>query len=162
MASGVDEATIKPIIAKFAALKWLKANAALDPVSAGLTTGDKRYPPGETIEIAIEGAKQPFLSMFNMPPDGRVEYFYPSPSNPDEAEKDWRNNTLKERFKVDHPPYGAEHIVAIFTDRPLPELHAVLAAMKTAQDASGLQLVLEQVLAKRPFQAGVIDIYTGE
>lgn len=162
VASGVDEATIKPIIAKFAALKWLKANAALDPVSAGLTTGDKRYPPGETIEIAIEGAKQPFLSMFNMPPDGRVEYFYPSPSNPDEAEKDWRNNTLKERFKVDHPPYGAEHIVAIFTDRPLPELHAVLAAMKTAQDASGLQLVLEQVLAKRPFQAGVIDIYTGE
>ncbi len=75
--------------------------------------------------------------MFNMPPDGRVEYFYPSPSNPDEAEKDWRNNTLKERFKVDHPPYGAEHLVLIFTDRPVPELHAVLSAMKTADGCLG-------------------------
>ncbi len=161
VASGIDESTIKPVIAKFAALKWLKANGAIDPVAAGLTSGDKRYAPGETVEISAEGARQPFLTMFNMPPDGRVEYFYPSPSNPEEAEKDWRKNTLKERFKVDRPPYGAEHLVLIFTDRPLPELHAVLSAMKTATDASGLQLVLEQVLAKRPFQAGVIDVYTG-
>ncbi|MEZ5923071.1 MAG: caspase family protein [Hyphomicrobiaceae bacterium] len=162
VASGVDENGIKPIISKFAALKWLKANAAFDPVNAGLKSGDKRYAPGEVIELAVDGAKQPFLTMFNMPPDGRVEYFYPSPSNPDEADKDWRNNALNERFKVDHPPYGAEHLVAIFTDRPLPELHAVLAAMKSAKDASGLQVVLEQVLAKHPFQVGVIDIYTGE
>ena len=162
VASGVDEATIKPILAKFAVLKWLKVNAALDPVNAGLASGDKRYPPGDTVEIAVTGAKQPYLTMFNMPPDGRVEYFYPSPSNPDEAEKDWRDNTLKERFKVDHPPYGAEHLVSIFTDRPVPELHAVLAAMKSAEDASGLQSVLEQVLSKHPFQVGVIDIYTGD
>lgn len=162
VASGIDDKTIKPVIAKFAVLKWLNGNAALDPLSASLTSGDKRYRPGETVELAVEGARQPFLTIFNMPPDGRVEYFYPSQSNPEEAEKDWRTNVLKERFKVDHPPYGAEHLVLIFTDRPVPELHAVLAAMKTAKDAAGLQLVLEQVLAKRPFQIGVIDIYTGE
>ncbi|MFO1170314.1 MAG: caspase family protein [Hyphomicrobiaceae bacterium] len=162
VASGVDEAGIKPILAKFAVLKWLKVNAAQDPVNAGLASGDKRYPPGDTVEIAVTGAEQPYLTMFNMPPDGRVEYFYPSASNPDEAEKDWRGNTLKERFKVDHPPYGAEHLVSIFTDRPVPELHAVLSAMKTAEDASALQGVLEQVLSKHPFQVGVIDIYTGE
>ena len=38
---------------------------------------------------------------------------------------------IHEEFKVDKPPYGAEHAVAMFSKDDLPELHAALASMTT-------------------------------
>ena len=57
----------------------------------------------------------PYLTLFNLPPDGRVEFFMPA--NEKETDFDWRGRTMSERFKVDKPPYGAEHMVAILTER---------------------------------------------
>lgn len=161
VAENVGEREIKPVATKWAALKWLKAKAALNPVKVSLPNGDDRYPKGATVEVAISGAKYPYLTLFNLPPDGRVEFFIPDLKRAGEDSKDWRGGELKENFRVADPPYGAEHMVAIFSSEILTSLHDALRQMNTAGRATALRSVLEQKLDGKEFQVGVLDIYTG-
>lgn len=161
VAESVNEATISAVIAKWAALKWLKTQSANDPIQVTLPKGNHRYKKGEIIEVEIDGASHPHLTLFNLPPDGRVEFFIPDPTNPQEALKDWRVQAIKESFRVDKPPFGAEHMVAIFSKKSLRGLHAGLRAMGSAAEAGALLPLLQQSLGEGNFQVGVLDIYTG-
>jgi hypothetical protein len=161
VAEKVDASSIKGVLSKWAALKWLKQQAALSPVPASVISGNQRYAPGTEVKIELKGASYPHLTLFNLPPDGRVEFFIPDPQRPSEASKDWSRAPIEEKFRVDHPPYGAEHMVAIFSKELLPDLHAALASMQTPERAQALRPMLEQALQGKVAQFGVIDIYTG-
>jgi hypothetical protein len=161
VAEKVDASSIKGVLSKWAALKWLKQQAALSPVPASVVSGNQRYVAGDRVKIELKGANYPHLTLFNLPPDGRVEFFIPDPQRPGEASKDWSRAPIEEEFKVDHPPYGAEHMVAIFSKEELPGLHAALASMQTPERAQALRPMLEQALQGKEAQFGVIDIYTG-
>ena len=52
-------------------------------------------------------------------------------------------------------------MVAIFSKDDLPDLHAALQSMTTPERSEALRPVLEQSLAGKDTQIGVIDIYTG-
>ena len=86
---------------------------------------------------------------------------FPIRQKPADATKDWSRETIHEKFKVDKPPYGAEHMVAIFSKDELPDLHAALQSMTTPQRSEALRPVLEQALSGKDVQIGIIDIYTG-
>lgn len=161
VAENVTAENIAPIISKWAALKWLRTQSAKDPVQAQLPKGNHRYKKGEIIEVNIGGARYPHLTLFNMPPDGRVEFFIPDLSQPNEANKDWSAEAINENFRVDKPPFGAEHMVAIFSKTSLSGLHAGLRSMGSAGDAGALLALLQQSLDGSEFQIGVLDIYTG-
>ena len=139
VAEKVDAASIKGVVSKWAALKWLKQQAALAPAEANLTTGNQRYAIGDRVKIEMKGAKYPHLTMFNLPPDGHVEFFIPDPE-----QACWRPprigaaRPIREEFKVDRPPYGAEHMVAIFSKDDLPDLHAALQLDDDAGAVGGL------------------------
>lgn len=159
VAENVDAQSIKGVVSKWAALKWLNHQAALSPTLAKLVTGNQRYARGARVEIAVEGAKYPHLTLFNLPPDGRVEFFIPT--KPADAAKDWSREGVHESFKVDKPPYGAEHMVAIFSKKELADLHAALASMTNAERAEALRPLLEAALAGQEAQIGILDVYTG-
>jgi hypothetical protein len=161
VAEKMDATSIKGVVSKWAALKWLKQQAALDPAEASLASGNQRYAVGDLVDIEMQGAKYPHLTMFNLPPDGHVEFFIPDPQKPADATKDWSHETIHEKFKVDKPPYGAEHMVAIFSKDELPDLNAALQSMTTPQRSEALRPVLEQALSGKDVQIGIIDIYTG-
>ncbi len=161
VAENVTTENIAPIVSKWAALKWLRTQSAKDPVQAQLPKGNHRYKKGEIIEVNIGGARYPHLTLFNMPPDGRVEFFIPDPARPGEASKDWSAETISENFRVDKPPFGAEHMVAIFSKTPLSGLHAGLRSMGSTGEAGALLALLQQSLDGSEFQVGVLDIYTG-
>jgi hypothetical protein len=87
-----------------------------------------------------------------------VELFLPA--NQAEADENWTGRHFAERFRVDRPPFGAEHMVAILTEKPAVALHEALRSMGTAETAGGLAATLRTTLADTPFQAGVVGIYT--
>lgn len=161
VAENVDAAAIEGVVSKWAALKWLNHRAALTPLPARLASGNQRYKVGDVVQIDISDAQYPHLTLFNLPPDGHVEFFIPDPAKPQEAAKDWSLEPLHERFKVDKPPYGAEHMVAIFSKDDLADLHAALASMTTPPRAQALRPMLEQALSGHDVQIGILDIYTG-
>src|SRR6476620_10579644 len=133
VAENVDAEAIKGVASKWAALKWLNAQAALAPVEAKLETGNQRYAPGDVVKLDIDGEKYPHLTLFNLPPDGHVEFFIPDPKKPEEAKKDWSREPIRESFKVDKPPFGAEHMVAIFSKDEISDLNAALSGMTTPE-----------------------------
>lgn len=161
VAEKVDTTSIKGVVSKWAALKWLKQQAALDPADASLASGNQRYAVGDLVDIEMRDAKYPHLTMFNLPPDGHVEFFIPDPQKLADATKDWSREAIHEKFKVDKPPYGAEHMVAIFSKDELPDLNAALQSMTTPKRSEALRPVLEQALSGKDVQIGIIDIYTG-
>lgn len=161
VAEHVGAKEILPVAVKWAALKWLKSRAALNPVSVSLPNGNKRYGRGEIVAVEISGAKYPYLTLFNLPPDGRVEFFIPDPRKRGEDIKDWRGETITESFKVSDPPFGAEHLVAIFSEEVLTDLHGALRSMNSAAKAGPLRAALEQYLENKVYQTSVLDIYTG-
>lgn len=149
------------VAAKWGAIVLLNGFAARAPVGAEVTSGNQRYGRGQLVRVGIKGAEYPHLTLFNLPPDGRVEFFIPDPRNPRDAAKDWSAEPFSEQFRVDKPPFGAEHMVAIYSKEPLGSLHAALAAMGRGKDAQALRAALEQALKGQQAQVGVLDIYTG-
>ena len=158
VAEGVDEKSIVPVVSKWATLKWLQAHAKGAPGQFILHSGNQRYKPGSEISLSFEGAELPYLTLFNLAPDGRVEFFV----EPFEVNLDWRGRKAEWKFRPDKPPFGSEHMVAVLTEEPLSDLHDALKSMSNADRAVGLRNLLEAVLGERRFQLGLIGIYTGE
>ncbi|MEO8667196.1 MAG: hypothetical protein ABI399_01670, partial [Bauldia sp.] len=158
VADGVDDTAITAVLSKWSAIAYVKARAAADPVTLAVPTGSQTYSVGQQFEFTMTGATKPFLTLFNLPPDGRVESFMPETAK--DVETDWRDRKFSVELKVAKPPYGAEHMVAILTDRPATALQEALRSMSTADRAGGLAATLRSTLADTPFQAGVVSIYT--
>ena len=157
VAENVDATAMIPIVAKWATLKWLRNHATGAPGEFILRSGNQRYKPGEKIDVSFSGAERAYITLFNLAPDGRVEFFV----EPDEVNIDWRGRTANWTFTPQKPPFGAEHLVALFTDEPMTRLHAALRSMSSAERAVGLRGIIEAALAGKAFQFGVASIYTG-
>lgn len=155
---GVDQTSVVPVVSKWATLKWLQAHAKGAPGQFILHSGNQRYKPGSEISLSFEGAELPYLTLFNLAPDGRVEFFV----EPFEVNLDWRGRKAEWKFRPDKPPFGSAHMVAVLTEEPLSDLHNALKSMSSADRAVGLRNLTEAVFGERRFQLGVIGIYTGE
>ncbi|MEZ5839030.1 MAG: caspase family protein [Hyphomicrobiales bacterium] len=151
-------ADLRPVLAKWSALAFLKDNAGVNPAELTLASGNQTYRVGEQVHITMAETALPYLTMFNLPPNGRVEFFLPA--NAREAATDWRQRVFSERFEVKNPPFGAEHLVAILTEEPVPALHAALKQMSTPDAATALADTLRSLLAGKRFDVGIAAIYT--
>jgi hypothetical protein len=158
VAENLRDADMPAILSKASALAFLKARISDSPVTLSLTSGNQTYKVGDTVDIAMSGVRLPYLTLFNLPPDGRVEFFWPLSDK--ETQTDWRKDHFEQSFKVDQPPFGAENMVAILTPEPALALHAALKAMPTAAKAGGLAAILRSSLAGKDFQAGVVGVFT--
>ena len=160
VAENVEIYDIDAIVAKWVALDLIKHAMGATAPEMELVSGLKTYGRGEEVRIHISGARQPYLTIFNLPPNGRVELLYPNPGNAGEATTDWRGRPVDQNFFVDRPPFGAEHLVTVFSSEPLGKLHAALARMDDRHQAIGLPEVLRESLARPDVQTGVMPIYT--
>lgn len=158
VAEHVEDGAMPAILSKWSALAFIKDRMAADPVALAVPSGGQVYHPGDRVDLAMTGERLPYLTLFNLPPDGRVEFFWPLDDK--EATTDWRGRPFAEHFRVDRPPYGAEHIVAVLSAEPATALHAALKAMPSAASAGGLAATLRGLLGKTSFQAGLVSVYT--
>ena len=158
VAEGVDIGGIAQVLSKWSALAFITEQTGENPVALSTPSGNKTYKRGETVDIALDGVRLPYLTLFNLPPNGRVEYFYPA--SEEEVTTDWRERRFRQSFRVDRPPYGAEHLVAILTQEPALALTQSLRSISDSDLAEGLAAILIQTLRDTPFQAGVVGIYT--
>jgi hypothetical protein len=156
VAEGVDAPLLRAVVAKWLALEVLK-RASDEAVAAEITTGGEVHKRGQKVGLSIKGAVHPFLTVFNLPPSGRVDFLSPAGG---QEKADFRGRAMSEEFVVADPPFGAEHIVAILSDEPLLELQANLRGIKTAQDMPALPGILEAGLAGKKVAVGIAPLYT--
>ncbi len=162
VAENIDKTSIGPVIMKWVVLKELKSQTLVDPLKMDLLRGNHRYRKKEVVEVAVTDIKYPHLTVFNLPPDGKVEYLQPLLKDSKEANKDWRKRIYYKKFRVANPPYGAEHLIVIYSPKVLRGLHTTLAQMKGPRDAKALRSTLKAALSKQKYQVGILSIYTGQ
>lgn len=158
VAEGIGDRQIAAVLSKWAALAVIDSAIAAAPVTLALSSGNKVYPKGSTVTVTMKDAALPYLTLFNLPPDGKVEFLLPA--NQSERDADFRKIAFSLPLKVQDPPFGAEHLVAILTAEPATALHEALKTMNTPERSQGLAAALATILRGQQFQAGAIGLYT--
>jgi hypothetical protein len=161
VAENVQPQGLTGIVAKWRAIAFLQAMAGGSIQAFEVAGGSRTFKRGEQFTVGLGASRHHFMTLFNLPPDGKVEFFWPE--NSKDAQTDWTKADFAETFgklKVDQPPYGAENLVAILTAEPAPALAEALKSMPSAAKASGLAATLRSNLAGKDFQVGVVGIFT--
>ncbi len=158
IAEGIDGDAIGAVIGKWAALDILKSAALANPLDLYAASGNRTYKPGNIAQIRLLGAKQPALTLFNLAPDGRVEFLVPA--NAAEAGYDWTGGVFSERYRIGGTAFGADHLIAIASPAPLTELHKTLKLMASTGDNSGLAAALAAEIGKADIAVGIAGIYS--
>jgi hypothetical protein len=119
---------------------------------------DRRYEAGEVFTVAVDGASLPYLTVFNLASNGRVDFLYPLARFNDpltQPDGRWKIGDIEAR-----DPFGADHIVAIASDRPPKSLHSMLVRLDGQMAAALLAKTLEGKLANIRYEIGIGGIYT--
>lgn len=158
VAENVAPDGLSGIVAKWRAIAFLVALAGQGAVPFEVASGPRTYRRGEALAVALGATTHRFMTLFNLPPNGRVEFLYPASTA--ERDEDWRNRPFTLPLAVRDPPFGAEHLVAILSDEPLDDLHHALAAMRDPAAAATLPDVLGSATAGRAVSIGIATIVT--
>lgn len=158
VAENVEPQDLSGIVAKWRALALLKAASGKGILAFDISSGPRTYRRGEKLTVALGKSPHPYLTLFNLPPDGKVEFLYPR--TPAERDVDMRKNPFVLPLQIKDPPFGAEHLVAILSDRPLDELHAALAAAAQPKAAIALPELIKGSLAGQGTSIGIAAVFT--
>jgi len=146
------------IVAKWRAIAVLKAAAGQSIVPFEVTSGPRTYSRGEDLVVGLGAATHPYLTVFNLPPNGRVELLYPLRKG--ERETDQRTTPFVMPFEVKDPPFGAEHLIAILSDAPLDGLQAALSRMTSPNASVDLPVLLKTALSGQSISIGMAGVFT--
>ncbi|MFN7286530.1 MAG: caspase family protein [bacterium] len=158
VAEDVDPEALPGIVAKWRAIAYLKATAGKGVVPFTVDGDPRTYARGEKLNVSLTGTQKPFMTLFNLPPNGRVEFLYPVDDK--ERAQDWRDQTFSLPLVVRDPPFGSEHLIAIMSEEPLDALHTDLRSLKGDGAATLLPDVLSRALEGHRITVGLADVYT--
>lgn len=118
----------------------LRENFDPDGVIINFQPGDQTHFEGSRVEVQVEGMEYPFLTLLNIASDGTINFLYPlaeyndSPAVP-------LGRTQSFTLEVE-APFGADHFVAIASDRELRDLHAELGRLDGTRAVNHLRPLL--------------------
>ncbi len=158
VAEGVQPQGLPGIVAKWRAIAFLQAFAGGSIQPFEVSGGSRTFNRGERLTVGLGASSHAFMTLFNMPPDGKVEFLYPTSQA--ERNEDWSNKPFSLPLQVRDPPFGAEHLVAILSDQPLDELHTALQGLSSPQAAVDLPDTLKNALSGQKVTVGIANIFT--
>jgi hypothetical protein len=158
VAEGVQPQGLAGIVAKWRAIAFLQAFAGGSIQPFEVVGGSRTFDRGERLTVGLGASSHRFMTLFNLPPDGKVEFLYPS-SNA-ERNEDWSSKPFSLPLQVRDPPFGAEHLVAILSDQPLDGLHTALKGMSKPDAAADLPDTLKNALAGQQVTVAIANVFT--
>lgn len=151
---------VQKVFDKLELVERLKLRSSARSLAMGLEPGDQLHRVGDKVTVKVQGQEYPYFTLFNLATDGTVNFLYPLQedglNDPLEVPKD-TPYTLELRVE---PPSGGDHFVALFSARPLPELHKELAKLNGRQDAWMIEPMLDKHLGKMDHQMGVHGVFS--
>ncbi|MDQ0392355.1 caspase family protein [Labrys monachus] len=158
VAEDVAPSGLAGVVAKWRAIAFLQAYAggAIQPFE--VAGGSRTFLRGERLTVGLGASSHRFMTLFNLPPDGKVEFLYPA--SPAEHDEDWKGRAFSLPLQVRDPPFGAEHLVALLSDQPLDELQTALQGLSRPDAATVLPDTLKNALSGKTVTVGIADIFT--
>lgn len=150
----VEKADLPGIIDRMAATRDFKQLAARRPQPIRLAPNDKLHHRDARLQVEVSETKERSLIMFNLAGDGTVQALYPIGSDPSVL------LTPEYHFPVQvREPYGADQVVAITSDRRMPELEQALKQLNQRRSAVQMLKAVERY-APPGARIGTTGIFT--
>lgn len=154
VAYAVQKDDLSGVIARTAAVRWIKLRAAKAPLSVQVLPNATLHRKGKQVEVEISGIAGRSLIVFNIAGNGTVQFLYPFGGDP---------AIIRDSDKFSIPvkvvePFGADSIVAISASRRLPELERALVLLKNRRDPTKVADIINQYGADA--LVGMIGIFT--
>ncbi|MDT3381745.1 caspase family protein [Labrys neptuniae] len=158
VAEGVQPSGLGGIVAKWRAISFLQAMAGGSIQPFEVAGGSRTFNRGEKLTVGLAASNHRFMTLFNLPPNGKVEFLYPTSQA--ERDEDWSGKPFTLPLQVRDPPFGAEHLVAILSDQPLDQLHTALQKLSSPQAAQDLPDTLKNALSGQSVTVGIANVFT--
>ena len=159
VATDIRATALNGVIDKWRALTALKALAPDRRLALRIEPGDAVHRAGATVGLRIEGIRYPYYAVFSLSGDGTVHHLYPVRQRGDPLTVDI-GKPISYAFQVT-PPFGADHVVAVTSDRPLGSLYGLLERSNLRREAVAVTTTLARVLGGGKHQVGIQGLYTG-
>jgi len=147
---------VQDIIDKFRLVEELKKMSD-GSLEIKLLPSDKLYTKGETVSFEINRQKYPNFTLINLAVDGKINFLYPT------LQKDSVTIDMGKAYKLSDlevtEPFGADHLIAIFSDEPLLSLHEALKKTNLGSP-SDFRNLLKGELKKVNYQLGIHASFT--
>jgi hypothetical protein len=168
VAYDVGRAELPGVVGRFAALavaRRLTAASGLDTrlllpgesaAARPTQESDRTHVAGARLTFVASGFRYPHLVLVNLAGNGTVQFLYPRMRDPVAIDAA-RSYELPLQVAM---PFGADHLIAIASERPLPELVADLTRLDGRPEARALAGALETRLRGARVQVGVQGIFT--
>lgn len=169
VAEGVaTSAALRGVIEKWNAMEALRP--LLTEVRAHLRVGPEkpgaRYRKGSTVTLSLEEETKTvplYATIFDLASDGTVQLLYPVEAVDGEGKLDGSAPRPVMQNQVT-PPFGADHIVALVSERRPDALRTILGSLAGQRASARLVEPIRALLADGPGRSGlsIAEIYTGE
>lgn len=153
-AQGVSADRLPLVVARWQAVEGLRRVADRRVLQARMTPGDGLHREGAEIALELSDTPERTLLLFDLTGDGTVQFLYPLDGDPPAIAA---GAPFEVPFTVS-PPYGADHLVAILTDRPRPRLNALVKELAEAGQAPATRISVEAAKAAPPAWRQLADL----
>ena len=157
VAHDVGLAELTEVIGKWEAVRAIREISARASLRLRVYPHDGAHREGARVEIEIDRLPHPRLTLLGLSGNGVVHYLYPLPSDPVEL-------PLGQPFRLElevTPPFGADHVVAVSSDKPLTALNAALHALDGRPTARrAVELLAETAAGTEGWWSGIQGLFT--
>jgi hypothetical protein len=153
---GVDGSLLGGVIDRTWTIRNIQTLSAPRVLSVRLRDEGKRYVPGETPEIAVSGVHGRYLTAFNIAADGEVQMLFPvSGRNNLIEDGEWSYRPVVEK------PFGADHVVAVATERASADFVKWLIEHNHKRDAALVPGEITRLIqTDATARIGTVGLYT--
>ncbi len=148
--------SVQRVVDKWRLLVLLRRLSEQQSLVLRLSRGDISYHRGESFTLSVSGGRFSFFTLFSLDPDGTASLLYPLPEYNDPPRLSAFPFTLPLEIIE---PYGAEHLMAIVSDRLLTGLQRALTGIGTGSPLV-LEKELRQLYRQGGYQSGLIGLYS--
>jgi len=154
VAHDIGSASLQGVIDRWRVLRALKTRYVEAPLDMSLEPSDERHVKDAVITFSSDPITYPHVTVFNLAPEGKVQFLYPMPDLGDAT--GWTEGTRWQLSLKVIAPFGADHLVVVASESPLAELRKRLRGAH----AQNLPKLLDQHLRGISHQIGIQGLYT--
>ena len=156
VAENLDADGLKTAIEADRALTALQQLALRGTLPIAFSPNDGVQPEGTKIEFTVAGVQGRYLTVFDLTATGSVHFLYPT--GPDDSDPVANGEFSLEATVT--PPFGADNLVVLSTDRAPAALRDELKRLDGAKEPAALLASIETALAGKPYQIGIQAFFT--
>lgn len=153
-AQKVTPPALQPVIDKWNAVAALAAMAEANPLDLGVEPEGAYHKIGTRVAFRSAPLAQPNIIVFNLSSAGEVQFLYPQDGDMPSVPKGSRYELP---LRVGAPP-GADHLVVIASEKPLP----ALARQLGNASARDVARIVSEALSDTPHQIGIAGLFASE